>query len=177
MEFGSHVASGALWPVYAEFNDLLTWIRALEERIERRAPAFRNQTVGLLPSLAEGPLKARAAELFARLKADVLDSVRPLTNYVLHASVLPTPMANSAEMRDGRLLFKIPDLPKQSKAIRTRLDLTWHDGLTADSFAISALESVARFVDGLLTAFEECTPERLRKTTSDGLPKDHPLQP
>jgi hypothetical protein len=164
-EYGSHVSANSLWSAYAEFNDLLTWIRALEERMERRDRTFRNQAVGLLPSLAAGPLRVRVAILFADLKADLLDVVRPLTNYVLHASVLPAPMSNSARVREGRLFLEIPDLPKEPKAIRTRFDLSWDDHLTADSFAVSALETISTFVDRLLDTFEETTPERLRKST------------
>jgi hypothetical protein len=163
-EHGSHISANSLWSAYAEFNDLLTWIRALEERIERKDRAFRNQAVGLLPSLAKGPLQVRVADLFADLKADLLDVVRPLTNYVLHASVLPAPMSNSARVREGRLFLEIPDFPKDAKTIRTRFHLSWDDHLTADSFALSALQTISMFVDRLLDAFEANTPERLRKS-------------
>ena len=163
-EYGSHVATDALWAAYAEFNNLLMWIRALEERIERKDPAFGGRPVGLLPSLAPGPLQVRVLELTMALKADLLNDVRPLTNYVLHASVLPRPMNSTARVRDGRLIFEIPDRSGGTRRIRTRFDLSWEGHRTADGFAQEALEAVTRFVDGLLDAFEQNTPERLQKT-------------
>jgi hypothetical protein len=48
-EYGVHAAVEAISPAYLDFNNLLSWIRALEERIRRREPISRRQ-VGLLPS-------------------------------------------------------------------------------------------------------------------------------
>jgi hypothetical protein len=164
-EHGSYVGIDSLWSAYAEFNNLLTWIRALEERIARKDPVFGNRPVGLLPSLAPGPLQTRVTTLVADLKHDLLNDARPLTNYVLHASVLPQPMSSTARVRDGRLFLAIPDRASSATRIRTRFDLSFNDNRTADGFAREALETVARFIDDLLDAFEDNTPERLRKSS------------
>lgn len=158
----SFVTDGSIWFVYAEFSNLLIWIRALEERIERKVPGSKTPALGLLPSLAEGALKDRVAELLQGLKSDLLDGVRPLANSVLHASVVTGAMTSTARFRDGRVLLEIPD--PATGAIQSRLDLSRDQGRTADGFALEALVAVYAFVDGLLDAFEEHTPERLRKT-------------
>jgi hypothetical protein len=67
-----------------EYPDLLTWLRSVEERIERGVPG-RRVRVGLLPAIGEDQLRVdveRASEAFRRRVGEERD----LANYGLHAA-------------------------------------------------------------------------------------------
>jgi hypothetical protein len=157
---GSYAAAPTLVDVSYAFVNLLMWARTLRERVERQWRRGSPKKVGLLPALEPGPLQNRVAHALSILD-DALAEARYLTNYALHAGSLPSTSTPAAEvLEDGRILFRIPD--SVAGPITTWEEFSFRNKRDALTYAHSLMQSVAAFLDEVLTAFEDNVPARVR---------------
>ena len=138
-----------------EFLNLLAWMKALEERLDRRVPNSKPPArLGLLPALAQNTtLQPRVQAAVEILKQDSLSASRYLANFAVHASAIPYPGAGARVNASGRVFIPIPDPPKQHIGLFEQF--TWFEKRDLASFAEESLSAVERFVDALLGAFED----------------------
>ena len=154
--------------VWYEFLNMLTWVRSLQDRVERKDHT-RKQTLGLLPSLAPAQLKQRVEKAYRRLEQGRAAEARRLTNYGVHAGLLPNPGTPSARVKaDGMLTFVMPD-PVHS-AIDNWQEFTFREERDALTFAEGLFDEVAAFIDLVLDAFSEAVPERFRSDDQSAPP-------
>ena len=158
--WGVNAAAPSLVDVSYAFVNLLIWARTVRERVERPWRPRSTKRVGLLPALEPGPLQDRVADALSILD-DALAEARYLTNHALHAGSLPSTSTPAAEvLEDGRIVFRIPN--PVAGPITTWEEFSFSDGRDALTYAHSLMQSVADFVDEVLTAFEDNVPARAR---------------
>jgi hypothetical protein len=68
--------------------------------------------------------------------------------------------SKSGRVRSSRVVLRFPD--RVTAPVTHRWQLTFKDDRDAVSFADSLMEAVERFMDELLSAFEERLPERFK---------------
>lgn len=156
-EFGRHASHPAFADAYSEFANLLWWIRALDDRLERSFYGVR----GLLPALAPGSLKDRAWELTLEFRRALATEAGYLANYSLHHSTIPYAFNSSALVVAGRLELPIPNLV--TAPVRSHWDLAYGSGRTLSAYAEMASSVVGTFMEALLAAFEDELPARVRR--------------
>jgi hypothetical protein len=141
-----------------EYPNLLTWLRGVEERIDRRVPGSHVR-VGLLPALGDEELREDVAALLEAFKDRVGDE-RRLANYGLHVAKVPDPNTPSGLLQeDGTILVPIPDPPEEPVYVFDQF--TYGEERDMRSFTIEALAATEELMDGLLAAFERAN-ERVR---------------
>jgi hypothetical protein len=152
-EYGRGVGHPKLMYASFEFMNLLSWLRTIDERLDRGyANPGDKSRAGLLPSLSqERPLRARVEELVATFREQALE--RRLANYVLHAEALPAPLSGAKLTPDHKVKISIPDRP--GERIGSRHDLTYEEGRDALSVAREADQAVEALVNGLIEGFVE----------------------
>ena len=154
--------------VWYEFLNMLTWVRSIQDRVDR-TDHTRKQKVGLLPSLAAGQLKHRVEDAYRRFDQGRAAEARRLTNYGVHAGLLPNPGTPSARVTaDGMLTFVMPD-PVHS-AIDNWQEFTFREERDALTFAEGLFDEVAAFIDLVLDAFSEVVRERFRSVDQSAPP-------
>ena len=164
-ELGASVPHGfsdqSVTAAWYEFANLLTWARAVEERVERpgRGPGASQQ--GLVPALQPGPLKVRVDQLRQRLRSGPLRETRLLSNFVLHAGLMRHPNAGVHVLDDGSLLLPIPD--RLERPVSHVHQFTWNERRGACAFADELWAAVQAFINDLIAAFEDATPTRFRR--------------
>ena len=143
-------------------EDLLTWTRRLDDRQSkladrRRCPAAQ----GLIPAMADGPRRDAVIDTGSRILAASITEARHLSNLSLHVQ---SSRAGSprAEIRDGRMVVPFPD--RVARPVNHRWQPTYNEGRDAATVADEIMESVERFMDDLIAAFENHLPSRFRKT-------------
>lgn len=148
--------------VYA-FTELLSWVRAVDERLDRRPWKVKHRQ-GLLPALRPKRLTKRVEECVTRFRAGPAGSCRDLANLSLHSALVRNP-ASGVEVTDsGAVRLPIPDAPGRN--VHHWYELTWADRRDGFAFAEEVWQEVQRMVDDLLTAFEKAIPKRLRTTSA-----------
>jgi len=142
-----------------EFANLLTWLRSLQERIERDARKPKGEKVGLVPMLnPHHPITPKVVSLVEDLYSGALGD-RLLANLVLHHEVVPR--YTGAELTDdNRVIVRIPDRPEGP--VDFSFELRYSEERDLISLARAVAEDVRRFVDGLLDEFEEANRMRQR---------------
>jgi hypothetical protein len=147
---------------YIEYANLLTWMRALAERVSREPDSDEgNRRLGLLPAIAnDHALKKRVRGGYGRLKSQTLEPERKLANYALHASAIPHAQRGVPVDSDWRVHFPIPD--PVGEPVYTPTEFTFSLNRELVPFARGILEAVENFMDDLLSAFED---ERITRKT------------
>lgn len=144
------------------FADLLAWSRTLVERMERSPGDRRNfREQGLIPALKPKRLKARCEKLLSTLRSGPVGQSRYLANFILHTALVNHPYSGVRIDARGSVILPVPDLPSQR--VSHWYALTWtqeQDGLV---LAEQIGQSVQRFMDDLISAFEKSVPKRLRR--------------
>jgi hypothetical protein len=131
-----------------DYPDLLTWLRAVEERVDH---SFQGTRFGLLPAIAETELRDDVDRLFQTFKGRVGDE-RRLANYGLHAAKVPDPNTPTGLLQeDAAIVVPIPDPPEDPVYVFDQF--TYEQDRDLRSFTIEALTATQQFVDGLLDAF------------------------
>jgi hypothetical protein len=146
---------------YIEYANLLTWMRALAERVSREFESDEEKRkLGLLPAIAnDHALKKRVAGGYGLL-AQTLGPERKLANYALHASAIPHAQRGVPVDSDWRVHFPIPD--PVGEPVYTPTEFTFSLDRELVPFARAVLEAVENFMDDLLSAFED---ELITRTT------------
>lgn len=154
--------------VWYEFLNILTWVRSIHDRVDRKDHTGK-QKVGLLPSLAAGGLKQRVEDAYRRFDHGRAAEARRLTNYGVHAGLLPNPGTPSARVKaDGMLTFVMPD--PVHNAIDNWQEFTFQEERDALTFAEELFDEVAGFMDLVLDAFRDAVPERFWSDDQSALP-------
>jgi hypothetical protein len=157
-EYGSWVGAER-WDVSFEVSNLVVWARTLRDRLETDVPKSKVK-VGLLPALAEGDLKNDVRrfrdELDRWVKAE-----SHLAGYALHIGRLHSGTPSLRLEPDGRVRFRLPDRP--GDRVWSWEEFTYRQDRDAGTVASDLLGRVERFMDGLLTSFEQHVPERFRR--------------
>jgi hypothetical protein len=161
-----NVGNPSITKAWYEFANLLSWARAVEERLDRRPP-FPKKGVpglprqGLVNAVKPARLKKRLNRLLADLRAGPMAETRLLANFTLHTALVRSPESGARLMDTGKLRLPLPDTPT-SAIFHVNL-LTWNDNRDAMEFAELLWASIEEFIDKLLTAFEKSVPKRLRR--------------
>jgi hypothetical protein len=135
-----------------DYANLLTWVRSVEERIDRPGRRDEPRRLGLLPALADAEVRDEVARLLAEFKKAV-GGERELANYALHASQLPSPGTPTGRIDDNGLLrFPIPD--PSTKAVYIFGQFTYAQDRDLRTFAAQVLDETTKLVEGILAAFE-----------------------
>lgn len=158
-ESSSQVAlwSPARWDISFEASNLVVWVRTLRERVR----SSTDEEVGLFPALAEGNLKKLVKRHFNEFTSRIQPE-RLLANFALHAGPLHSGSPTLRFSPDGQLMFPFPDQPPTGKGseVVSLEELTY--GRDARTVASEQLELVERFMDQLLSSFEQHIPRRFR---------------
>jgi hypothetical protein len=134
-----------------EFANFLSWLRTIDERLDRAyLPRSSEKREGLLPSLAERPLRARVQALVDDFRAKTLE--RTLANYQLHAAAVAQPLEGARLSSENVVSLPIPDRP--TERIATRWHLSYEEEREALPVAREAARAVESLVDDLIDAFE-----------------------
>lgn len=146
------------WDVSFEVSNLVVWARTLVERLESRTRVGRVEVkVGLLPTLADGDLKDQVKQFHDEL-ARWVEAESYLAGYALHIGRLHPGGPVLHRGPDGRVRFLLPDRP--GRKIWSSEEFTYRHNRDAATVAVDLLERVERFMDGLLTSFEQHVPDR-----------------
>lgn len=156
-----HAAATDAW---YEFANVLSWARALEERLDRSAINKKLPRQGLLPALKPVRLKKRVQTSADRLRHGPVGETRLLANFTLHAALVRGPFSGAAVDEAGIVHLPIPDAPV--KPVTHWYLLRWDQGRDGITFADELWRSVEDFIDELLDAFERAVPRRLRKSNN-----------
>jgi hypothetical protein len=164
----SHPAAIDAW--YA-FADVISWARALADRVQRRPLRRRDDPQGLLPAIKAARLRKRVAALFDDLCRGPVGETRTLANFTLHAALVRHPLSGAALETSGVVRLPLPDPLAPGVPAVWRL-LTWQQNRNAVTFTEDLWVAVQEFIDALLAAFEKAVPKRLREppASAAGLP-------
>jgi hypothetical protein len=162
-------AESAIWignpsavDAWYSLANLLSWARHLDERLDRQAmrpKRFRRQ--GLLPAIQPEVLRLRVGELVAGLRNGPLGAVRNLANFEFHVSLIQSPWSGVVLTADQEITMPIPDATNEP--VLNWYLLKWSGAQDGLALAEQMWSSVESFMDALLAAFEDATPDRLRK--------------
>jgi hypothetical protein len=169
----------ALEAAFATMN-ALSWIRTVQERVERVDPADAGpwflrwlrwlrrsklgkrfgltrpkatQEAGLLASLKDGEPKATIDAEFKKLRPKLRDA-RKFDNYVLHGGALPGGQTPAFRMlRDRTVFFPFPDDPN-TKRFFTWEQFTYVKKRDALSYIEDQFDAIGTFIDSMLNAFD-----------------------
>jgi hypothetical protein len=143
------------------FADFLSWVRALDERLDRRAfEGGVRRRQGLLPALRPKRLGQRVQHLVDEFRAGPGGDCRDLANFTLHASLVRNPLSGAEVDQAGEIRLPIPDTP--THPVYHWDQLTWTDGRDGFAFAEQVWQAVLKLMDDLLEAFEKAVPRRFR---------------
>jgi hypothetical protein len=141
-------------------EELLVWARTLDDRLRRPAlDRRRYPDQGLIPALADGPRRDAVIRARGRLLSAGVDEARYLSGLNLHMQPIQAG-SKSGRVRSGRVVLRFPD--RVTASVTHRWQLTFNDNRDAVSFADSLMDAVERFMNELLSAFEEHLPERFK---------------
>jgi hypothetical protein len=133
----------------------LTWIRGVEDRVDRKDPAREGgwRPAGLLACLRDGSqLKEQIQAAFNNMRPALADA-RRFDNYALHAGAIPGGQTPGFQIKpDGTVYFQFPDATSQR--IATWELFEYKNGRDAVSYLDDLFDNIADFVDGMLDAFD-----------------------
>jgi hypothetical protein len=150
------IGAPSLSATYYAFVNLLTWTRAVVERVSRQD---RGVPAGLLPALASGPLRETLAAAHTTLLEDLGD-YRALSNYALHAGGVPGGGSLVARaLPDRTLVVALPDVLEPDDAGHLRVFTSEEFSFSGQrdmlTYSENVMAAITRFVDAALTAFEQ----------------------
>jgi hypothetical protein len=141
-------------------EELLVWARTLDDRLRRPAKDKRRYPdQGLIPALAAGPRRDAVIAARARLCSAGVNEARYLAGLNLH---MQSSQAGSklGRMRSGRIILPFPD--QVTVPVSHRRQLTYDENRDVVSFTDGLMGAVERFMDEMISAFEEHLPERFK---------------
>jgi hypothetical protein len=160
MRDGSGMYDGSVEDAWYIVEELLVWARTLDDRLRRPAMDKRRYPdQGLIPALADGPRRDAVIDARARLLSTGVNEARFLSGLNLHMQSIKAG-SKGGRMRSGRIVLPFPD--RVTAPVGHRWQLTYVDTRDAGSFADGLMAAVERFMDELISAFEEHVPERFK---------------
>jgi hypothetical protein len=157
---GGGMVDASVEDAWYTVEELLVWARTLDDRLRRRAVDQRRYPdQGLIPALADGPRRDAVIRARARLLSGGVDEARFLSGLNLHMQSIQAG-SKGGRIRSGRVVLPFPD--RISAPVSYRWQLTYGDKRDAVSFADGLMAAAERFMDELISAFEEHLPERFK---------------
>ena len=148
------------WDVSFEVSNLVVWARTLVERLETKIREGGVEVkIGLLPALADGALKDKVQRFHGEL-AGWVEVEGYLAGYALHLGRLHGGTPSFRRGQEGQVRFLLPDRP--GRRVWSWEEFTYRQNRHAEAVAVDLLRRVERFMDGLLTSFEQHVPQRFR---------------
>jgi hypothetical protein len=154
------VADHSTSEAWYAFADLFVWLRTVQERIQRKGNKVKHEQ-GLLPALKPERLKKQVELTFGSFRANpAIQSARRLADCTLHGFLVLHPDSGARLRPDGTLHLPVPD-PPTARVAHWDLFIWQHDrdGIELAEAMWAAVQSL---IDGILDAFEQAAPERLR---------------
>ena len=149
-----------------EFMNLLTWVRSIQDRVDRK-DSIGKQKIGLLHYLDNGPLNDRIKAAYGTFKEGAVKEARWLTNYGIHAGLVPSPRSPLARVNtSGLLTLVMPD--RLLGPIDNGREFTFQEDRDALAFADGLFDQVAAFIDLVIDAFRDAVPDRFRNDRRHG---------
>lgn len=149
-EYGFGVAHPLVVEASFELANFLSWLRTIDERLDRAYLPRSKAREGLLPGLADRPVRAQVQALVDEFRDTTLE--RTLANYQLHAAAVTPPFEGARLSPDHRVSLRIPD--RAPKRVDTRWHLSYKDEREALTVAREAAAAVESLMDRLIEAFE-----------------------
>lgn len=151
----------ALEDAWYSVEELIVWARVLDDRLKRPAvDRKRYPSQGLLPALADGPRRDAVVRARSTLLAAGVAEARYLVGLNLHMQSMQAG-SKGGRVRDGVVVLPFPD--PVTEPLSHRWQLRHEQGRDAVSFADRLFAGVQEFMDDLLGAFEQFTPERFKR--------------
>jgi hypothetical protein len=164
-----------------DYPNLLTWLRAVEDRLDRPSIPGSAVRLGLIPASGDDELSADLKRASAAFK-DRVGGERHLANFGLHAAKVTGPSTSMARIEaDETLVVSIPDPPNERVHIFDQFTSELDRDLR--TFAVEALDATEELVAAVIGAFEraqeraveareKAATENSAATESDGSPPD-----
>jgi hypothetical protein len=151
-EYKSYSVAPSLHDASYAFVNLVTWTRAVRDRVKRKHIPSKHP-IGLLPALKPEDLRDRVARALSRLDNKVGDTKR-LAAYGLHAGAVPSGGTPTAEVSAaGRIKVRAPD--RLTRPVVTWEEFDFNDGRDILTMSRDIMAAVETFVDEVLLAFED----------------------
>jgi hypothetical protein len=141
-------------------EELIIWARVLLDRLKRKSIKKGFPDQGLIPGMAEGPRLDAVSQARSRLLSSAAGETRFLAGLNLHMQPYRGG-SKGGRIRSGRVVLEFPDSVHDH--IDHQLQLTFNAGRDGASFAGEIMTAVNRFMEELVTAFEQHVPERFKK--------------
>jgi hypothetical protein len=159
MPDGTGMSDPSVEDAWYAVEELLVWARTLDDRLRRPAMAKRYPDQGLVLALAGGPRRNAVIRARARLRSAGVKEARYLSGLNLHMQSIRAG-SKGGTLRLGRIVLPFPD--RVSAPVGHRWELTYRDNRDAVSFADDLMAAVERFMDELISAFEQHLPDRFK---------------
>jgi hypothetical protein len=159
MPDGAGMTDPSVEDAWYTVEELIVWTRTLDDRLRRRAMKKQYPDQGLIPALADGPRRDAVIRARDHLLSAGINETRYLSGLNLHMQPIQAGSKNG-RMRSGRIVLPFPD--RVAAPVSHRWQLTYNDNRDAVSFADGLMAAVERFMDELISAFEEHVPERFK---------------
>jgi hypothetical protein len=157
---GAGMTDPSVEDAWYSVEELLVWARALDDRLRRPAKDWRRYPdQGLIPALADGPRRDAVIRARDRLLSAGVNEARYLVGLNLHMQSIQAG-SKGGRVRSGRIVLPFPD--RVSTPVSHRWQLTYNDNRDAMSFADALMAAVERFMDEMISAFEQHVPERFK---------------
>lgn len=164
-----HIQNEHVTEAWYHFANVLTWMRAVEERLDRSprrlprgVPPLRRQ--GLAPAIAPKRLRKRVEQLLTDLRAGPAGEARLLANRTWHASLIRHSFSGADLDPDGKVLFPVPD--RTTAPTYHWQVFTWAEHRDAGSIVEDLWRAVETLFDGVLVEYERATSKRLRRPSA-----------
>jgi hypothetical protein len=160
IEDGGWLSDASMEDAWYTVEELLVWARTLDDRLRRPAlDTRRHPDQGLIPALADGPRRDAVIAARSRLLSAGIREARYLSGLNLHMQSIQAG-TKSGRIRSGHIVLPFPD--RVTAPVGHRWQLTYQDDRDAVAFADDLMAAVERFMDELISAFEDHVPERFK---------------
>jgi hypothetical protein len=166
---GTGLSDGSVEDAWYGLEELIIWTRVLLDRLRRPSVRKGFPDQGLIPALADGPRRDAVIQARSRLLSSTAGEARYLAGLDLHMQPYRGG-SKGGRVRSGRVILEFPD--PVANLIDHQLQLTFDTGRDGASFADEVMTAVSRFMEGLITAFEQNVPERFKRV--DPEPEQNP---
>jgi hypothetical protein len=163
------MSDGSVEDAWYSTEELIIWTRVLLDRLRRKSVKHGFPDQGLIPAMAEGPRREAVIQARSKLLSSTAGEVRYLAGLDLHMQPYRAG-SKGGRIRSGRVVLEFPD--PVSSSIDHQLQLTFNTHRDGAVFADEVMAAVTRFMEELITAFEEHVPERFKRVAPqpDGTP-------
>jgi hypothetical protein len=154
------MSDGSVEDAWYSTEELIIWTRVLMDRLRRKNIKHGFPDQGLIPAMAEGPRREAVIQARSKLLSSTAGEVRYLAGLDLHMQPYRAG-SKGGRIRSGHVVLEFPD--PVSSLIDHQLQLTFNAHRDGAVFADEVMAAVTRFMEELITAFEDHVPERFKR--------------